>query len=112
MVMEKEPTGLPSFEDGEYPDIIEVAGLGISHEQLVRRLHRFMTELPRLKLNYQDEIIASYKDRKYLTSNEFSKLCAKLSLRDIYFTYMVDDQQFENDFPENLKIARERGSHP
>ena len=109
--MDKEPSSFPSFEDGEYPEILQVAELDINHVELERRLQVFMDELPRLKTDYWAATALIAREGRALTLVEFREICNRISLREEVFT-TLDIDKFEEFLSDNLRIARERGSHP
>ncbi len=106
------PEKPPSFESlfNQPPRKLEVAGSKIDSGVIYKRLQRIMEKLPRLRIDYNAYVIAHFGDRTSVSLQEFENMCRSLSLRPECLAEW-DDEYFDNEFEETVRIARERGSH-
>lgn len=103
--MEKGPTGFPSFEKNQYPEILMVDGIDIDYKELVRRIKIFMYALPRLKTDYWAATAHIAREGRLLTLAEFREICSRMSLREELFTTLSREYFDEFLFDNGSRLA-------
>ena len=100
--------GIPN--DEHFPHLIVVENSDVSYKEFSKRMQRIMRDLPDLKQEYEDQIIAKGLFTKESMSLEnFAEICRNLSLRYEPFVEWNQDY-FDEYYDEMVRIAMERGS--
>lgn len=93
----------------EQPPFIRVSGAIVPAEVINKRLAKVFEKLPRLWKEYAAHI-QSYRSGMEIDQVSMSNILKDMSLRPEPFLEW-DDEYFDDQFDETVRIARQRGIH-
>jgi len=97
------------FTHFKHPPMFEINECKLPSEEVNRRLKIFFDALPRLWIDYAAAVLP-YRDLHVLEADVMANILNRLSLRPDQFLEW-DTDYFNHHLEDNIKIARERGSH-
>jgi hypothetical protein len=93
----------------KHPPLFEITGADIPSAEVNRRLELYFKEFPRFQKEYAMQT-SKYLDQGTLDAAVLGKILRNYGLRDFVFLEW-NTEYFNENFNEDIRIARERGSY-